>query len=136
MGVIILLTILGIWLAIEDFKDREITAILGYSHLALLSFYMYTVNFHYDIFIALFILTVLITQFNKSKINYTDILYVVFTCFVLRYCTINNLSYIQFLPLLIGIILGVLTKDKEKIPMVGICNIIISLSLIFNYIYL
>ena len=136
MGVIILLTILGIWLAIEDFKDREITAILGYSHLALLSFYMYTVNFHYDIFIALFILTVLITQFNKSKINYTDILYVVFTCFVLRYCTINNLSYIQFLPLLIGIILGVLTKDKEKIPMVGICSIIISLSLIFNYIYL
>ena len=132
--ILILIIILGIWLTVEDFRDREITAILSYFHLALLSFYIHIVNFHYDIFIALFILTVLITQFNKSKINYIDVFYVIFTCLILKYCMINNLSYIQFLPLLIGIILGILTKDNEKIPMVGICSIIISLSLIFNYI--
>ena len=130
--ILILIILSGIWIIIEDFKDREVTAILCYIHLALLSFYMYFVNYHSSIFIAVLILTILITQFGKEqpKVNYIDIFYAIFALFVIKYSIKDGLSPFKLLPLIIGYGSYILIKDKEKVPMVGICSTIISLSLI------
>ena len=134
--ILILLVIIGTWVGVEDFKNRRVTSILSYSFLALILFYMYRVNYYYGVFIAIFILTILITQFGKEypNVNYLDIFYIIFTCLILKYCVKEGISFISILPIMIGGGLIFLLKEKEKIPMIGICNIIIILSLLINYI--
>lgn len=134
---LITITVIGAILSIQDYKHKEVGAVLCYVHLFLVSLSLCGSTEYWVIFVVIALLPLFIIGFNiESKtINLIDLIYIIETAgIIILLKTVEN-SKIILLPLLIMwfiyIAIEKLGKQKfeENIPFLTICCPLISIYL-------
>jgi len=139
---LIAITIIGIILTIQDYIDREVDSIYCYTHLFLITIFLFNKTAYWPLFLVLAMLCVIIVGFDlangdSNKINFIDFIYLIEVAGVIMILKDVEDSKLMLLPLLIiwfiYILIEKLIKQKfeDKIPFLSVCCPLISVYLIW-----